>query len=1610
MNQHEIEFAPPETHFHHLYRNLPAWVLESSPQTRSALKNASLELPLWQGTATRLQHQVLKASSHTHWTQRNRLGSRLERLQNARDFAEALLAPALKARFDLDVDVKTTFLRLYIPQTTPWFGIKTGGARTWTVSLLDAALHNFQQSETAANAYEPASTFITEPSATGQFDTLAQVSRKITIQAFTRLCRELDIGGQYNAYLKDNLGVTNRVVAAVLKPNVMNANKAALRSALHLALTCKDIDSDAFNAIDRILVGRANKLWNGHPLHCHDLTMMSSSLTGIIIFGAKSDRATKPTSIIAYIPDDPEHPLKQYPDTVAFMTELTRKLRSPAYQTFFSRFVDHQERGHFFADLNSRLQTVTWHQHTPGDPLPSWRETPIDKPNLGFSMTPFRAGLWNHLYQRQLNKIINDASTIAISTARADQTARWALWDAFSKVASTILEIATFVALPFVPFLGELMLAYMAYQLLYETFEGIVDWAQGLKTEAFEHLIGVVESAVQLGLFAAGGKLAVGELKPLLPPATLAFFERLTPVKPYAGKTRYWIPDLTPYEYPARLPTDAKPNLLGLYQHQGKTLLPIEDKIYTVSADNIMGAFQIEHPTRADAYRPLLRHNHHGAWQTELEQPMSWDRETVMRRIGYSVDSLSSAEREQVLRISGYNDNELRQMHVDNLAPPSLLTDCVKRFKINRDIQTFIDQISSEQPAQYTKADPAIQLELLSRYDAWPVDEALPELKNQSSAFRQQTASIALQYRKSLFELRYQALEKTDIREIQHLKDDVQGLPTDIALELTNNATGTELRELNRGQVPRRLKDAAQKAMEAVRTARAYEGLYFQSLETTDTDRLALHSLSLLPNWPQGLRLEVRDHAPDGLLRDSVGNADAANGKTLVRSEQGDYRAQGDNEQASDFYTALLHVLPQAERNALNIPEGNGTQLRQFIAEHTLSQPKLRTLLAKNPHRKPFYDPTTMRLPGGIEGYHRINAPTPTLNERVREVYPSLPEEGLQAFVQQLQQHPEGARIELSRVSRELSQLHQDLHTWIDNAPTVNPLTGEALSELELRAEHNNRRLLAQEIQRSWRRQTDRDFDVPDGRAGYVLKYPEPILGELPTLTADFSHVPSLSLEGSHSTHGVAEFLQHFKELRCLDLKRFSLTTLPKAIATMSNLDTLVLSDCGITFNATNWSELSSLNKLIMLDLYKNRFTLSPDLDSMPDLVVLDLSRTGLKEIPPSLLRHQRLETAKLLGNQINELPAQLFESEVYAKRALVLTHNPLSDNARQMIKHHYFDTSYALGIFAPEADIDRVMSLYPDLEVEQASEFVYDLPGTLQEGRTELTRLEAELTRLRDDLSTWTADLPQRHPLTNAPFDAQQQLAEHSSRDEFKQLLERCWRRQTALDDFNEALEPTHELIISSVINGELPTLSADFSHVSSLELYSSQGVTRIGHFLESFPNLKNLILRECNLGNIPDAVFKMGPLRSLSLGDARITLTPESAIALGAMDQLDYLDLSHNPLGQTLDLRQMPDLATVLLNNSGITEIPLGLFELKSLDWADLSDNQITEIPRGFHELSVEIAENINLRNNPLNEDSLGRLVGYYQRTGVDFEVEAVLNQAEMDISDTEGSEVDE
>ena len=161
----------------------------------------------------------------------------------------------------------------------------------------------------------------------------------MSIEAFTGLCRELDVGAAYQRYLERFFDLANPVAVARLKQQVLASEQSALRVASGQGLIKHDIDRDAHHLISRWVAGEQPLIWNGKAVHCHTLSMMGVELSAIVLICADLENSSTVVPLIACVPDDPEHPVKRYASSAEFVAELTRQLRSPDYQRFFSRFV-----------------------------------------------------------------------------------------------------------------------------------------------------------------------------------------------------------------------------------------------------------------------------------------------------------------------------------------------------------------------------------------------------------------------------------------------------------------------------------------------------------------------------------------------------------------------------------------------------------------------------------------------------------------------------------------------------------------------------------------------------------------------------------------------------------------------------------------------------------------------------------------------------------------------------------------------------------------------------------------------------------------------------------------------------------------------------------------------------------------------------------------------------------------------------------------------------------------------------------------------------------------------------------------------------------------------
>lgn len=1547
-------------------QKVPAWLTQASASTREALKAAPTHEVDWLDSLSASERRQLQHYTSACAHSQNALDQAMAGLPSAEAFAKPLLAAALKAQFGIEPDLDSTYLDMRKPVELGAFGIRIGSFSVLTLSLLQAALHNFEEDECASGAFAPTSRFKRGPA---EHD--ASVALGMSIEAFLSLCRRLDIGAQYQARLTAFFHN-----ASGLRDLMIQARKDALQAAAYTALLKHDIEPGDYAVIGAVIAGEREIRANGKPVWFNDLSLMGLRLSGCTAFVAV-DKHQPAQDVLVYIPHDPQHPLKKYPNLQALQAELTRQLMADAkagsgltpYQGFLKNYIAYTDQPTYLRRLTQDASDA------PGDPYgtlrigqyilpfvsatlslligpkqlppaPTARE-PIKDPNFYIQVIAKRdpwqenVELWGHNFDTLRDKLIADARGHAVPTADVDAAVR------ARKIAA--LESAGLLALNlvsmFVPGLGEVMMAVMAAQLLYETFEGVVEWHEGDREAALGHLTDVAENLVFIGAMAAGGSVVRKAL------STPAVIEPLKPVSLPDGQQKLWKADLAPYKVPVQLAPDAKPDVLGLYAHEGQSVLPLEGDHFAVAYDPQSAEYRIQHPTRPEAYAPRLEHNHEGAWQHEIEHPLTWDAATTQRRLGEPARGLSAERLRQACEASGIEADTLRAGHLDQEPVPLALADTLQRFKAADEVAAFIAQMKSDNALEYAKSDPVLQMDLLRRRGLLPqesyvllerdgthvwsdpvgagqprqaivlpdgaqargellqevlgylqgVDPALSEFPGQASEplperarqLRHYLGAEVQSFEHAFVEERCQARTISHDPDAARVQAQFPGLPGAMAEHLLKTLGDDPLISFrSTGQLPPKVLEQARWQAQELRLTRAWEGLFVESLATADTPRL----------------------------------------------------------------------------------QALGTRSRE----------SLRTALLEHPLRKPAYDPS-MRLLGGGRGVRQlVNTAANALcspAERVRRLFPDYTEDQTQALLRSLGTE---VRSGLARLEDEYATLKRDLRHWVrDNAPPVSTTAFDRQGGFV--------KTFADAIKRCWRRQTNSLSIVP----GHAL--------HLPALTADFSHVEALELANTPWNQDAQTFLNNFRQLTHLQIREAGLTELPEGLAQMNQLTHLQLRQNRIRLTPQAVEQLGQLSQLERLDLAHNALGLAPDLSNMPQLKYVLLRHAELEHWPTGLRDQSGLRELNLEDNRLRTLPPEHLEPPAeYAEQMIRINQvtsirgNPLSEQAERALDDYWRRLSQthpdlllngrgdSFSVESPP--IAQVRRMYPNYDIGKCRKFIWALGA---DASAQLSRLLEEYNELKAQLDGWVfsgGGARQRYIRMNQVLE---NLAQRDDRIMARTRILACWRQETPMKFAADGTPIGLELSLSGLTLPSLPDLEADFSHVGSLKLTGMNLITSPEGFLTGFRGVRWLDLSNNQLRELPPAVGQMHGLTRLFLYDNQIRLTPASARVLAERTTLRALWLSRNPLGITPDFSRIPDMRSVRLSGTDIQRWPAGLESQPLLDDIDLSHNQLTTLPERIIaptdqqlEHSVRLSRVTNVGHNPLTEATLQQVRDYATR----------------------------
>lgn len=293
----------------------------------------------------------------------------------------------------------------------------------------------------------------------------------------------------------------------------------------------------------------------------------------------------------------------------------------------------------------------------------------------------------------------------------------------------------------------------------------------------------------------------------------------------------------------------------------------------------------------------------------------------------------------------------------------------------------------------------------------------------------------------------------------------------------------------------------------------------------------------------------------------------------------------------------------------------------------------------------------------------------------------------------------------------------------------------------------------------------------------------------------------------------------------------------------------------------------------------------------------------------------------------------------------------------------------------------DLVTQLFPHMSEEQAGRFLFRLNLTPDMTTRVLAGLKAELDALNNDLNHWMA-----RPVWSQPRIGPAVLVPMRDKRAMSLALIQAWRRQS--ESVTSGDRVGYVLNLDAWPVDSLPTLSANFDHVTELHLTHSPSGKFPAGFLQKFPQLRVLSLRNNQLSELPAELSGMVELLDLNLQGNQIVLTDRSSAVLSGLTKLKSLNLTGNILGRRISVRRMTQLEQLTLRYTESQTWPEGVETLTHLQTLDLRDNAISRIP-----LEVLTAERnainrvTHLHDNPLSADSLRRLDIYRREQGIDF-----------------------
>jgi len=759
-----------------------------------------------------------------------------------------------------------------------------------------------------------------------------------------------------------------------------------------------------------------------------------------------------------------------------------------------------------------------------------------------------------HLRAQHIDKILDDARVLAVPSKDQEAAARSQRLASYENAGLTLLGLAGL----FVPVLGELMLGVAALQIADEVYEGYQDWQLGDREAALGHVFSIAEN------LAVGAAVGAGA----------AFVKKLTPVLLDAGQLRLCSLDMAPYliEQPPGASVVQGEGYLG------RTQVQFHEGAFQMARSQDGKELVIRHPTRDEAYRPLLERNGSGGWRHALELPQEWMGEPqLLRRLAGSFFDLTPEQATAVLDCTGFDEARLRRLHVEHGPAPARLQDAFDRYRLH-------------------VLHPDIEAEA--------------------------------------FELLVAAAQEKEEIEDALMRRSFPGLTVRGAKEIRKQVDNQLLEQLrSSGRVPLAMAERIRWYLHDSRLDRACAGLRQRQAVNGDTERMAIGLIHELAPWPEALRIELRAGSAQGALLGLAGTEVAQEVVCIVRHE----RTYSIHDQAvhprrpaapaDSLMHALLLCMDDHQKTLLGNAMLGEQQLADRLAGHVRVHRDLASrLIGQVPISGGVRPP--LRFADGRLGYPlsgRGESRGQAARRGILQVYPTLDDAQLQQYMLNLITEQVDPWSHYEALYQQWMTLRSALASWRAGYENVLDLM--------------RRSRVANTLRRCWRRKLRRRTDgsyaleISGERLGSLPELPAGIT---------FAHVTRLALRDMDLQSVDADFLGRFPHLAELDLRSNRLLSIPQGLEHLTELRSLRLDNNQIVLTPADSQRLNTLLNLERIELNYNPLGNLPEVRRLLNVRQLGMRGADIEQLPEDIQQLPWRGIADLRENRIQQVNRDL--------------------------------------------------------------------------------------------------------------------------------------------------------------------------------------------------------------------------------------------------------------------------------------------------------------------------------------------------------------------------------